>query len=546
MYHKPYGRNPEDNSLVQPGSAQEAAEVFVQTAPAQNQVSQEPVVAESNNQDPQSVQENAVSPEKPVAEQTDIALVPQSFDATIEKPYREQIPIEPGDDTYFLPSALQKDIADRFSKSPNFTLGTDPQSVRWAKVLSDSETNRSYQDSLHSVFEKDDTLFTQGVEVNKQSYGPSYPKFRSSENELIKGNNAVLRMLSHLGMGSMFQVPLWHSGFWITFKPPTESELVELQRQMSSDKIQFGRYSYGRLHSNLVGYTVNRLVDFALSHVYDTSLKTTEISINQLKSYIVVQDIFPLLWGLMATVYPKGFQYSRSCTADPEKCHHVVTEKINLTRLLWVDRNALSTTQKAHMTQRQSQSMSKDSVLQYQQQFLQFKPTRFKLIEEQDKDVDIYFQTSTVENYVNATFEWIDAIVQTVEDVAELGETTQEEKEALIVTHGNASILRQAAHQVAKLEFATNTIEDHATINETLDALSSNPEIVRNFLKHLDEFNAQSTVAVVGIPSYTCPSCQKDQYERSLNEMFTNIIPLDVIQLFFDFITQRIEKISRR
>jgi hypothetical protein len=448
-------------------------------------------------------------------------------------------------DKFTLPSLHEDDLAENLQKSPNIKIGENQEDKKWADTIREGAITATYGDMLSEALERPDSDYKQFVPISGMNLAPAAPRFKTNENKSLKGEAAVIRMTSYLGLGSLFQIPLWHSGFWITFKPPTEASLVELQRILMNDKIQFGRYSYGRLYSGLTVYTVDRLVNFALEHIYDCSVKSSEISFSQLKEYIALEDIFPLLWGFMATVYPKGFQYERACATDPEKCRHVVQEKLNLARLLWTDNSSLSEWQKIHMSSRSSQTKDKESILKYRQELLRLTDHRVKINDDPEREVFVTFQIGFIKDYIEASYKWIQEIVSTVESAASLDQSA-EEKENFIVTHGKSSTLRQSTHQVKSIEFDSNIIEDRETIEKTLAVFSSDETLVKNFFNYLNKFNNNSTISVVGIPTYNCPKCGSEQKSNLEKANFVNIIPLDVIQLFFDLITQRIQKINIR
>jgi hypothetical protein len=519
----------QEHSIADAGYAQEQTQVLEESTSAVI----EPV--EQNDQE-QTSQEQA-KPNSPTVEKKTVLM---EFDYRITG-----VPWNPLADQYFLPSRTTKGLAEDLERVPNFKLGTGEEQARWAQVIRNSASNTTFGDALVESLERDSSQYRQYVENSGVKLYGSSPKFKETQNQSLKGESAVIRVISYLGMGSLFQVPLWHSGFWITFKPPSEAALVELQRIIMSDKIQLGRFSYGRLYSGMTAYTVDRLLNFALDHVYDCTVKSSEISINQLKEYIAIEDIFPLLWGFMATVYPKGFQYERACTADPEKCHHVVQERLNLSRLLWVDNAALTPWQKAHMAARSSQCKDKDSILRYRQEINYLFEHRYKLNEDPEREIYIQFKIGFAKDYIEASQKWIQEIVDSVEKVASQ-DLSAEEKENLIIAHGKSSTLRQSTHQVKCIEFDSNIIEDAQTIEETLNVLSADDAITNRFFKLLNEFNNNATIAVVGIPTYNCPNCGQEQKTTLDNPQFVNIIPLDVIQLFFDLITQRMQRIDLR
>jgi hypothetical protein len=81
------------------------------------------------------------------------------------------------------------------------------------------------------------------------------------------------------------------------FKPASEDELDELNRIIYSDKVQLGRWSYGLALGNSTVYTLDRVFDFCLSKVYQTSVRTEELPLEKLRDYILPQDAMSFIWG---------------------------------------------------------------------------------------------------------------------------------------------------------------------------------------------------------------------------------------------------------
>jgi hypothetical protein len=94
--------------------------------------------------------------------------------------------------------------------------------------------------------------------------------------------------------------------------------------------------------------------------MYESSLAIKEG--DNIRNYIKTPDLPILLWGLACSIYSNGFQYTRACISDPEKCNHILKEKLDLSKLLWTDSSALTAHQVNHMTKRQRGSMETDSL----------------------------------------------------------------------------------------------------------------------------------------------------------------------------------------
>lgn len=448
-------------------------------------------------------------------------------------------------DEIILPATFDKETREVLERLPNVEMLDSPEARDWAQSISEGLEYTTFGENFVPTMEDPNAEFRHKVEHNGMNLTAQSPKFKETENQNLKGERAVIRVITHLGLGTLFQVPLWHSGLWITFKPPTESEIIELNRILIADKIKFGRYTYGLAFSNITVYTVDRLVDFALSHVYDTTSKSEDIPLEKLKNHISCQDIPSLLWGFICTMYPRGFKYRRACINDPLKCNHILQETLNVTKLQWTNTAAISEWQKSHMSGRQSKVKDLASVNRYKDELVKLQKKKIVINKDTDNAISVTLKTPSITDYVNAGHVWIGDIVETVDKAVAVDSNTNERNE-IIKRHGQASAMRQYSHWVDSIEIGTNIIDDKETIEKTLNVLSADDDIRNEFINNVVEYINQSTVSVIGIPVYECPNCGMVQETTlKLNE-YKNIIPLDVIQVFFGLITQRLNNLNQR
>ena len=485
--------------------------------------------------------------------QTDISEEPESIpsrkDSTIGVEVSE---LYFGDDSLASPEELSlpaKDIVtikDILTNLPNIDL-TDSDEVRdWARILEDSMDKETFRSVYKKALENKERNFKQFVEFNGKKLAGAMPKVREDSNKIFKGNRAIVTLMSYLGRGIHFQVPLWNTGIWITFTAPSETEILELHRQLIADKIEMGRYTYGIALSNSISYTVDRLVDFALSHVHSTSLKLTEEDNVSLKDIIVAQDIHSLLWGMTCAMYPNGFKYSRACVENPEKCNHVTKTVLNISKLQFTDNTLLNDVQKAHMSDRQANSKNLESVKRYKEEHARFINKTVSLKTDSEKEISFTFTSPSISEYIEAGYKWINSMVELIENSVVEPENDQE-KNKYIQENSKATTMRQYTHWVKEIEFNGNVINDKETIENTLNYLSKDSVLTKGFLKEVVNYIEESTISIIGIPNYTCPSCNAVQYETERNyPIFKEIIPLDPIMVFTDLIVERIEIITTR
>lgn len=449
-------------------------------------------------------------------------------------------------ETVTLPADFAEQARQVLLDTPNINLTDSDESRKWAAGVSEGLEFVTYGNVLNKTVNDEDAMFKQCVDHNGANLVAGSPKLKNIQNQNLKGERATIRLMSHIGLGTLFQTPLWHSGIWVTFKPPVETEIVELNRLLMSDKIRFGRTSYGLMFSNTVAYSTMRIVDFIIDHIYETSIKPEEVSVVDLKNIILSQDIPSLIWGFVCTMYPDGFQYQRSCIADPEKCNHVIQAKLNLSKLQWTNKNALSEACLAHMFDRKAKTKTKQNIIDYQKTILKTQKRQVDIDTPVGNVLKFILKSPTINEYIDAGQQWIGNITNTIEQAVGLN-SSQEEKEELIKNHAQSTSMRQFGHWVESIEFESNVIDDKGTIDSTLNILSAEDDIRVKFLESVSDYIDESTISLIGIPVFDCPKCASTAVGKKVNRPeFANIIPLDVLQLFFDLLMQKMGRIRQR
>ena len=463
----------------------------------------------------------------------------------------QELPVSFIDDTpdsssyLTLPSNHDKEVRKVIAGMPNINVLDSAKAAKWGEVVAEGMDKYTFQETFIPTLEDTGADFRQTVKNGETHLVGGQPRLSSVTNETLSGERGIIRMMSWLGLGTLFQIPLWNTGIWVTFKAPSESALVELNRIISNDKITFGRYTYGLVFSNITAYTLDRLTTFALEHMYETTIKPEgETSVDYMRKLISAQDIHVLIWGLVCTMYPSGYKYRRACIEDPEKCNHVVEELLNVSKLIWTNNTGLTDWQKSHMANRRGGSMTPDSVKRYKEEMLKSQPRTVNITSNTGKPMRMVLKTPSIAEYIDSGYKWISSMVSLVE--RSLGKDVAiEDRNNFINTHGQATAMRQYVHWVNSIEFDSNNIEEASTIEELFNVLSADDAIREEFIIQVVKYINESTISVIGIPAYNCPVCNTEQDIDKLPK-HVNIIPLDVPTLFFAQLGHRIQKIGVR
>jgi hypothetical protein len=440
----------------------------------------------------------------------------------------ETVPL-PSEYTENIPSLLK-------GKNPP----TDVKTTEWAETLTAASQTAGVENVFISSLKKEDATFRQGVETPSGNLSIEIPKLKRVDNQILDGEKAVLMARNLFGLGTVTRVPLFHSGFWITLKAPSDAQLLELNRQLTSDKIELGRQSYGLAFSNQNIFYSSRIFELVKACIHSHSIKTDK----DISNFIYAHDLPIIIWGLACSVWPNGFNYSRSCMVDPDECQHVVTEKLNLSKLLWTNTSALNSWQKSHMNNRNSGSMSEDDVIRYRKELLNNQAKKITL-DVNGESFSINMKTPNVLQWISQGTSWINNIVESA-TTAISSTASVNERNNYMINVAKTETLRQYSHWIDSIEIGSNRIEDRDSIESTLGALSGGDELREQIIKNIQTYIDETVVSLIGIPTYNCPKCEAPQEAKEPLPRFVNIIPLEVYTIFFILLMQRISRIAMR
>jgi len=437
------------------------------------------------------------------------------------------------DPVVFLSSTDEADLIDRRNRGPN--LEETEESQAREQILGAALESLPAKNQLIETLRREGSDWTQFVQAESAKLGISVPKAEAvQDGAIISGERAVLRVRQQLGIGTLIQVPLWHSGIWLTFKAPEDSAMLELFRRIRAEKTSLGYQTYGLTFANTSVFYNQWLIDFALEHVYDSTLKNPET----LRKNISSLDIPSLLWGLACAHYPRGFQYGRAVVNELGELVKEVRGRLNVGRCLWVDYKALTPWQiNSHMARRVSATVTQEMLDRYRAEFTRGVEREVDL----GQGVKMTLGVPSVEDYQNSGQKWVNGILHLFNSVVADG-VDQDARQKAMHMQGKATNMRQYAHWVKKITLTktNNDIVDVETIENTLSNLSSQDEIRSAYFRECMKYIDDSTIAVIATPT-AHPAEDKRALPR-----FEHLLPLDVASTFFTLLVQKDLRIGAR
>lgn len=388
--------------------------------------------------------------------------------------------------------------------------------------------------SLTASVERASSEWVQKIDNEGDAIGPSLPNFGTSSSGKITGDKALLKVAAASSTGTTTHIPLWHTGIWVTLKPPTEGALLELDKRITSEKILLGRYTSGLIFSNTSVYTASHVINFVLNHLHDSSVK--DISHDALKKIIKVTDIPTLLWGMACSINPDKYKYSRACTTNPANCQHVVTGEISLGKLFWMDDKLISIKQRRHMSKR-LEKFTLEDLKAYEEEHIAGSPRIVTLNDRFKAKLTV----PNITQYETAGFSWVDGLVKMAE--GSLGVSLNDkQREEYILDQAKLTTIRQYGHWVSELHVDGDIIDDFETLEGALGQISGNSDVVNSLFEHIGKFIDDSTLAVVAIPKYDCPACGTRQEDGEGHSFHEHLLPIDVLRTFFTLLDQHMYK----
>lgn len=460
-------------------------------------------------------------------------------------------------DLIHLPAETTENTQKALLESANAEIGTTEKQREWAFTLNQSISYVPVSDMYVRRLNDPNSKFTQVLEYQGTKLFGSSPGNKHKEGVTeVEGERALLKLVTHLGIGGMHRTPLYNSGFWVYFKPPRDIDLLELNIIINSDKVMLGRDSYGLAHTNHVSYSMSRVFEMAMRHVYEISVKQSELPLSKLGDYIDPQDIHSFIWGFLCATYPSGFHYERACINDPSKCNHVVKGNLSIQKTLVVDESRLNDWQKNHMRSFSANTMTLADVKRYKSELTHLHEKRVILMEGTPHETAITLKTPTVNEYINQSHKYISMLVEQVNRSLSV-DSNNNERNMAIDQSSRAMKLCQWAHFISAIEFgqltnpsgpSSSLINDRDTIVQALATLSSTDSISEKIIDEIKRYVEDSTIAIMAIPAYNCPVCDKPQEEATQDKYprFAAYIPLDILQVFFGLLARRINRITER
>lgn len=486
-----------------------------------------------------------LEPEAPAPEQPEPAATPEEVEVvpeatpnyTVRDGWRAPLSkFSYNADYVILPAATASAMEKKIEESAAFVSQSGEEIEDYLRTIGESFGALPHGNVFESASRRPEANWAFEIPSSVGMLAGKRPSFMSSADTQYTGDKARLLARSALNLGTVFQVPLWHSGFWVTIKALGDDQLLEAERRIMQERQQLGRQTYGQIFSNTMAFTNETLLDLVLRNVYDTSLNVKRVS--DIREYIRLPDLHALIWGMACATWAGGFQYRRACVADPASCNHVIEEKVNLGVLQATDKSILTENQIKHMTSRKRGSMSVDSVKNYVSEFKVGLPKQYVISDE----LSVVLRTPMIDDHISSGRRWANTIEETY---AQAMTMEPAERQAFLNNQARATLLREYAHYVESINIKGAVFTDTPTVEQLLNDFSERDDLRVKITEAVRTYLDDTLVSFIAIPTYECPSCGGKQPTTN-HARFPELIPIDVTNVFFQLMVRRIGRIMDR
>lgn len=483
---------------------------------------------EDNNQPADTSAETTAAPaaEVEVPAVTVIPTVEQTRDIFVPAPKWNDDAI-----TLNIPNQTVEETNDVLNAMPNIDFAQSESGRALLHNLQQANFAIPHGGYYAEITKRLGSLWVQDVQSEVGPLMAMRPRMANVSGKKLVGEAALNQVRNALGMGTQFKVPLYHTGIWLTVKAATETELLELNRKLSEDKIRLGRETHGLAFSNTSVFFAATLADFVIKHIYDSNLIENELTWYEV---IKVTDLPILVWAMAYTVWPNGFQYSR-VKLDGTGATEMEEALMKLGAVQFTDTQSLTERQRSHMSKHVGSKVNLETIRMYQEQFLRGQ----KRVVDITDGLSLELAVPTLAQYINNGTRWVNDII-TMVDTAFAMPPTDKKRSEYINENGLATDARQFAHWISAVIAGGERIEEEEDIERALDAISADEDYVKKFREHVREYTEDSTISVIATPR------SEFSEPATLTKRFPNLLVMDPMTTFFILLLQKTQMLAVR
>lgn len=413
--------------------------------------------------------------------------------------------------------------------------------VKWLAALISGLQNISLDAAPSGALYREGSFWRDGCSVpnNQKLVRPGRPSQIYEKGKRQSKESALAYLSYRSGMGGTYETFLPHSGIWIRLRRPSLGEVVAMQTELQSIRVQLGNDTKGLAFSHASFRMLDAVTDLAMSCV--TASNRQYKTPSDLESEISIFDECILHHALASVMYPDGFNYSVPCIADPRSCSGVNEFKMNMSNIVNYDDSVYTNEQRKFIAKR-LEGQPEDAFTEYRKAFSLGSPKVVWL-----GDVGIKLSPPSVAERRIAAKLWYDTLIEMSSGAFNESPEGNQRFE-YIRRLQSATKATQYAHWVSAIylkdeeavDFEDQLFtDDPEIIMEFISSTISEHEYFDRFVDKVNEFANDSIIGVIAVPSHNCPECKSPQ-GIAFNERLPHLVPLDMLSTFFTLAARKV------
>ena len=357
------------------------------------------------------------------------------------------------------------------------------------------------------------------------------PNIPTSDGPKVLSGDAALATVIARTKG-VFRIPLYNSGFWISVKPPTLSELDAFIREVDTDFKEFGRILGAHYHLIFDLFIKQKLMELVTNNIINSNFDNFK-SDDALLEVISLNDYDTIAWAFSTMMYSDGINIGVHCT-NPDCAYRDNNQYVDLSKCNYLNHDVFNADASAYMLAGftpKTIRTAKD-LHHYRTNILKGS----KSVKDKSGDNVYTFEVPTMRRFFDIGRELVENITQTVH-----GEkNTTNEMLANEITYNTYKMLTPWISKLTMLDNGTTQFitSDSKAIMESLDiGYGENSTVYED----VEQFIKDSRVCYFGVTSLKCPKCGKvPNFSRD------NMLVFDMGHLFFGLSYLRLGRIGVR
>lgn len=341
-----------------------------------------------------------------------------------------------------------------------------------------------------------------------------------------RGDEVVDIFTSQNTLGQTTEWTFYNTGIKIRVRPCLDSELVNLERMISTDRSIVGKQTYGTVLGTDMGVHLGYLIDFALGLVTWTNLEHTGDMRVALRQHLRGREsINVLLCAVLASMYPRGYPWQVHCHAGDCTATHDID--VFFARAQVTDLSVL-TEKHLNILHRNSKQLTEDTYLEYLEA-LEFTTRDFEY------NGTVYtLRVPSIADYAAAARRWINVIeVENATALEEFDNPVQ--RENFLDAQQASRMLVSISHYIGKITLdnagTITEVTDRDKIESILHAASGDMQLTIEMMAAVTKFEVESTNTFIGHSNMTCPTC--GAAVRTQEGPWSSLVLLPVDRIFF-------------